>query len=165
MNRTIFVVLFCFLPSCGPDGPVVDLFVSSTHAVPSELDRITVQISAASPDGRICQENPILFFLTEQDDLPIHVRIERGAIFTESVMYEIIGYHDGIARFGPFISWEYWPVRDEHSVEISLDHGCFSKGESLCSENQMCFEGDCINLSTFLPEEYLSEWPELGCLR
>ncbi len=144
MRASLMIFSLC-LAGCGDVPPTLRLLITTSVAVPDDLDEVHVEIAAANQSQRTCEPRTGLFNLSSRDDLPVVVHIERGVEYTDSVSYRITGVRQDEPITADVVGWARWPDEGVQDISILIDSGCaYAALENPCLDGETCLDGDCI---------------------
>jgi hypothetical protein len=129
------------LGACGDEaGPLVRVVLRSEVAVPTVVDRVTVDIVASRTDaGATCVAVTRGFELTDPSALPLRVAFAPGADYRAWVAFRVTWLRGGttVAQRLLLVAVPESGVRTE---EVVLDAACAVAG---CAADQQCEGGRC----------------------
>jgi hypothetical protein len=163
MRASGWLVAAIALVACGGDEAGV-LFVSidSELAIPDEMDRLEVTITASRDDsGRLCGQVTRSFELRSQEDLPLVIGVATGETYSSWVALRARGHRgDDVVVSRERVAT--LPDSGDWELSLVLEAAC---AHVQCLEDEHCREGLCevVPMPGVFDDPTLLD-PDVSCL-
>jgi hypothetical protein len=122
------------------------LLIDAELSVPTDLDELWVTIAASRTlEGNICEPVARVFTLERQTDLPLPLSIEMGEVYTEYVIFRVVGKLDRAEVFRRETR-AVWPSSGTADAEVLFDAACLDPEREPCGENLQCVDNHCVGI-------------------